>query len=267
MLLPLFLVGCGADLSGFLPTVRFNRFEVKSIDFEHIDTDFVFDIDNPNPVGAPVDRFEYALQLGGVEVLAGDDPDGLELVANGSSEFALPVGLDFASVYEAVQATRGMDYVPFGLAGGFGFDTDIGPVDIRFDEDGSYPALRIPQVKLGKLRIENVGASQVDFGLDLDVDNDHGSSLFFENLDFRLDFAGVEVGDGALEDAGEVPGATTRTMTLPFSVDYASALEAIYAVASGEKLKVGLDATMDVDTPFGVLPLHVDESGDIEVVQ
>lgn len=263
----LFLTGCGTDLSGFLPTVRFNRFELRSIDFEHIETDFVFDVDNPNPVGAPVDRFDYALQLGGVEILSGRDPDGLELVANGSSELALPVGLEFANIWEAVTATRGEDFVPFGFAGGFGFDTDLGPVDISFDEEGSYPALRIPPIRLGKLKLQNVGASRVDFGLDLDVDNDHGSSLFFENLDFRLEFAGVEVGDGTLDDGGEVAGASSGTMTLPFSVDYLDALEAIAAVAAGEKLQVGLDADMDVDTPFGVLPLHVDESGNVEVVQ
>lgn len=268
MLLSLLLLsGCGTDLSGFLPQVRFDRFEVKSIDFERIDTDFVFEIDNPNPIGAPVDRFQYQLQLGGVEILSGDDPDGLEIVAGGSSEFALPVGLDFQGIYEAVQATRGLDYVPFGLAGGFGFDTDLGPVDISFDEDGSYPALRIPRFNPGKLRLENIGASEVDFSLDVDVDNDHGSSLFFQNLDFELDFAGVKVGGGVVDDAGEVAGATTRTVNLPFSVDYVKAIEAISAAMSGDKLRVGLDANMDVDTPFGVLPLHVDETGDVEVVQ
>ena len=105
----LLLSGCGLDLSAFVPTVRFDRMDVSDIDFEHIDTAFVFAVDNPNPVGAPVDRFSYALALAGVELLSGDDPNGLELKAADTSEVALPVSLVFASIYDAVNGARGDD--------------------------------------------------------------------------------------------------------------------------------------------------------------
>lgn len=261
------LVGCDGDFSQFLPTVAFNRFEVDAIDFDHIDTHFVFDVDNPNPIGAPVDRFTYDFGLEGVPFLSGDDPDGLELVADGTSEMALPVSLDFLGVYDAITATRGLDYVGFGLDGTFGFDTDLGPIDVIYDEAGSFPAPRIPRVKLGKLRLTDVGATEVGFGLDMDVDNDHGSTIDLHDLDFQLAFAGIQVGGGQMDDLGEVEGATTRTLTLPFSIDYTSALSAIGAALAGEKLSVGLDATMNVNTPFGEIPLHVDESGNVDVVQ
>lgn len=261
----LLLLGCTGDFAQFLPSVAFNRLEVKAIDFEHIDTDFVFDVSNPNPVGAPVDRFDYTFSLEDVELLSGSNPDGLELVAEGTSEMALPVSLDFAGIYDAITATRGLDYVGFGLAGNFGFDTDIGPVDVIYDEDGSFPALRVPKVQLGKLRVTEVGASDVGFGLDLNVDNDHGSTINFRDLDFQLGFAGVQVGDGQLDELGEVNGASEGTLTLPFRIDYLDAVEALTALATGEKLKVDLDATMNVNTPFGEIPLHVDETGNIDV--
>lgn len=262
----LLLIGCGLDFSAFIPTVKFNRLEVSAIDFDHIDTNFVFDVDNPNPVGAPLDRFSYAFSLEGVDLLSGEDPDGMELVADGTSEMALPIALDFVGVYEAVTATRGLDYVGFGLRGGFGFDTDVGPVDIVYDEDGSFPALRVPKFKLGKLRVTGADATKVGFGLDMGVNNDHGSTMDFEALDFQLDFAGVEVGGGQLDRLGSVAGASEETLTLPFEIDYVDAIEAIGAALAGDPIRVGFDATMDVTTPFGVLPLHVDESGDIDVV-
>ncbi len=259
------LTGCGADLSGFIPTVKFTRFEVSALDFEHIDTDFVFTVDNPNPVGAPLDRFGYDLQLMDVSIITGDDPNGLALVAEGSSEIALPVSLDFANIYEAITATRGEDEVGFGLAGNFGFDTDLGPIDITYDEEGDFPAVRTPEIKLGKLKVNTIGSNSVDFGLDIDVDNDHGSTLGFSDMALKINFAGVQVGTGEVADVGEVEGATTRTLNLPFSVNYADAIDAILALASGDPLKVDLDADVTVATPFGPLPLHIDEGGNVEV--
>ncbi len=261
----LLLTGCGGDLSGFLPTVKFSHFNVNDLDFEHIDTDFVFTVDNPNPVGVPLDRFQYDLSLMDVSIISGDDPNGLELVADGQSDIALPVSLNFASIYDAITATRGEDDVGFGLAGNFGFDTDIGPVDITYDESGDFPALRTPKFTVGKLKVGAIGASSVDFGLDVDVDNDHGSTLGFTDMGLKVKFAGVQVGNGSIAEVGDVEGASTKTLELPFSVDYADAIDAIAAIASGEKLKVDLDADVTVSTPFGPVPLHIDEGGNVEV--
>ncbi|MDP2312332.1 MAG: LEA type 2 family protein [Pseudomonadota bacterium] len=260
------LLGCtDGDFSAFVPQVKFQRLDLTAIDFEHIDVDFVFDVENPNPIEIPLSRFTYALGLEGIEILAGDDPNGLQLKAEGTSELALPVGLYFANIFDAVEATRGLDYLGFGLAGSFGFDTDLGPVDIAVAEEGSFPALRTPKFDLGQLRIESADASDVEFGLDVDLDNDHGSALNFTNLDFEMSFAGARVGDGAMEEVAEVPGATSKTVTIPFGVDYVDAINALTAAASGEKLQVDLAANVDVDTPFGLLPLTVDERGNIDV--
>lgn len=265
ILLSLFACTGGTDLSPYVPKVTFNRFDLTDLDFEHIDVDFVFDVDNPNPVDIPLARFDYSLGFEGIELIAGDDPNGLQLKGESTSEMALPVGLEFANIFDIAQAVRGIDTIGFGLAGSFGFDTDLGPVDIEYDESGDFPALRTPTFDLGQLRIESADAESVEFGLDVDVDNDHGSILDFSNLDFKVKFAGVRVGTGTQEEVGEVPGATTETKTIPFTVDYADALSALSAAVAGESLNVNLDADMDVDTPFGIVPLTVDETGDVEV--
>jgi LEA14-like dessication related protein len=266
MITLLMLAGCvGADLSGFVPTVTFSRFDVNAVDFEHIDVDFVFAVDNPNPVGIPLNRFDYALELAGVEIITGNDPNGLQLVADGASDIALPVSLTFASIFELVEATRGIDTLPFALRGGFGWDTDIGPVDVAYDEGGEFPALRTPKIELGQLRLAEVTAAGAALNLDLAVDNDHGSALGFDNLDFDLSVGGVRVGGGAVAELGEVPGAETRTLSVPIALDYADALSAIAAATSGDPVRVDFGADVDVDTPFGLVPLQIDERGNVEV--
>jgi LEA14-like dessication related protein len=267
MTLLLGLLACNGGIATILPTVSFQRLRVNDVNFESVDVDFVFAVDNPNPVGFPLHRFSYALDLAGVELLSGENPDGLELEAQGSSDVALPVVMAFASIFEVVEAARGSDTLPFALRGDFGWDTDLGPVDVSFDEGGDFPALRKPRVDLGQLRLGGISGSSVAAELDLGVDNDHGSPLGLKNLDFDLAVAGSRVGGGNLEDGGQVDGATQRTLTLPLVLDLIGAGEAVAAAVSGERVRVGLSAALDVDTPFGTVPLALDPSGSVSVRQ
>ncbi len=261
--------GGGGDLSEFLPTVKFNRLDLTDLSFEELSVDFVFDVDNPNPVDIPLERFDYALDLADIEILSGDSPTGLELRSEATSEMALPVSLNFEGIYELATTERGVDAMPFRLRGGFGWDTDIGPVDVIYDEEGDFPALRIPEFTVADLQMGTVDAESANFELGVDVDNDHGSTVDFSNLDFKVKFAGVEVGAGVKEDFGSVEGATTKRLTLPFAVDYLDAIEAIAAAAGGEKIKVDLKATTDVQTPFReeAVRLKVDENGNVKVLE
>lgn len=265
MMLLLSMLACNGELASVLPSVRFDRLRVNAVDFESVDVDFVFAVDNPNPVAFPLHRFDYALDLAGIELLSGGNADGLELEAQGSSDVALPVVMEFASIYEVAQAIRGQDTMPFALRGGFGWDTDLGPVDIAYDEGGDFPALRKPRVDLGQLRLGGMSGTTVAADLDIGVDNDHGSPLGLANLDFDVDVSGSRIGGGTLEDGGEVPGADARTLTLPLGLDLLASAEAIAAAASGERVRLGLGAALDVDTPFGVVPLFLDETGSVTV--
>lgn len=264
------LIGCGgtggSSLSEFVPTVKFSRLDLTDISFEDLSVDFVFDVHNPNPVDLPLQRFNYGLALADVDILSGDNPEGVELRESATSEMVLPVTLNFVNLYELVTAERGTDDLPFRFQGAFGWDTDIGPVDVSYDEEGDFPALRAPKFTMGDLGLTAADATSADFALNVDVDNDHASALDFANLDFKVKFAGVQVGAGTREDFGTVDGATTKTLTVPFSVDYVDAAEAISALAAGKKLKVDLAATSDVTTPFGVVPLSIDENGNVDVV-
>ncbi len=261
------LTGCtgGSDFSAYFPTVRFDRLQLTALDWEHIDVDFLFNVDNPNPIGMPLERFDYGLDLENFTILSGSNPDGLRLDPEATTQVALPVSLNFVDIYDAVEATRGLDYLAFGLHGNFGWDTDFGPIDLNYDERGSFPALRTPKISMQQLRVRQADAERVGFDLDLGVDNDQGSSLFFQNFAYDVKLAGVKVANGTEAEVGDAPGATESTLSLPFEVDYVDAIGAIAAIASGQKIKVDLSASSDVDTPFGAVPISIDENGNLKV--
>lgn len=267
LLSALLLSGCNGELDGYLPTIAFDRLEVNSVDWDMADTNFVFKVNNPNPVEITLASFDYNLAFQGEEWLTGDDPDGLVLGAAGASELALPVGLVFQDLYDMVQAVRGEDTIDFELGGDFGFNTPIGLVELPFETEGNFPALRTPNFAFSALRIDDVGLTSATLALDLDVDNDHASNLDFTNFDYSFALEGYDVGSGAVAQLGTVDGADTGTLTLPMEISYGSAGYAIYEILVGgdSKVNIGLSAATDVGTPFGIVPLDVSKSGKVSL--
>jgi LEA14-like dessication related protein len=268
-LLPMLAIlgGC-EELDPYLPKVRFKELQVQDIDFQKADVDFVFSVDNPDPVDISLSSFSYNLGLEDVNFLSGDDADGMTLAAVGSSDLALPVSLTWEDAWNTVQATKGEDYVDFGLDGDFGFETPIGEALIPYDAGGNFPAVRTPKFGFKKLRVTHFDpfSLSADVAVDLNVENEHASSLFFENFDYDLSLGDNHVGHGLIPDLGAVDGATTGVLTLPLTIDLFSAGDQVIQAISGNgNLNIGLDATTDVDTPFGLLPLSIDEKGNIDV--
>jgi len=259
------LVGC-EEIDPFLPSVSFDRLDVQSVSFEAVEADFVFVVDNPNPVDINLARFDYALAFEEVEFLVGDDPDGLELGAVAESEVALPVGFTFESLFELVDATRGEDVIDFDLTGSFGFNTPAGQVNLPYAADGDFPALRTPTFSFDTVRVDDLSWSGATLAIDLGVDNDHGSNLIFENFEYGIDLEGSELASGLVDDLGTVEGASTGTLTLPIDVSFADAGTGVYDVISGGgEVDLGLSASTDVDTPFGLVPLTIDETGAVSI--
>ena len=89
------------------------------------------------------------------------------------------------------------------------------------------------------------------------------STLDFTNFDYAFELEGESVGTGKVAQLGSVDGADTGTLTLPLEIDYGGAGYAIYEilVEGAGSVDVGLSAGTDVETPFGLVPLSVDESG------
>ena len=267
--LPLLLVAFGLsaceEADPYLPKVSFKRLDVQSVDWEHASADFVFSVSNPNPITIKLARFDYALALGGVDWLSGDDPDGLVLESSTGSEIALPVDIIFQSLYEMVQATRGDDDIPFGLKGSFGFDTPAGLVDLPYNADGLFPALRTPKFSFEQVRVDELDFASATLGVDLGVDNEHASNLLFQDFDYALTLEGSPVSSGLVDLLADVAGDSNETVTLPVTVDFLDAGFALYDVLSGDKVNVGLSAGTNVDTPFGVVPLSIDETGKVNI--
>jgi hypothetical protein len=272
-------------LSPFVPELSFDKLQVNYIDFQEIDTEFVFAIDNPNPVGFDIDSFSYGLSFSGIEFLNGDNPEGLLMEAMNTSKVSIPAELIFADLYDVVRSSKGQDSLPFRLDGDFGLNLDgVFEEDtlmdsyaenllLPYDVKGDFPALRRPTFSLQKLQLIDFTFQQIDFDLILDVDNEHASNLIFERFSYDINLGESTVVSGIVDNLGEIihgsehnSNEANRTLRIPITIDARSTVLSLWEIiSSNHSLDINFSAVSDVDTPFGLVELQINEIGDVDI--
>lgn len=269
------LAGCQGALENFpgiekyLPKVKFKKFKVNSIDFKKIDTDFVLQIDNPNPLRVALSSFGWNLDLAGSRFLGGNNADGVTIEASRSSNVRIPVSIQFAELIDSVSGlAQQTDTVPFAFRGKMGFNTPLGEVKVPYRAAGDFPVLRAPKIAFQKVRLDNINLlrQSATIAIDLGVSHQQASAIDLSGFDYALKLGGKEVISGLIDNLATVPAGKTKTVSLPVTVNLLAVGTTIAgAIANKGKIDVGLDARLKVQTPFGPVPLAIDETGNLRV--
>lgn len=264
------LGGLADALRPYTPKIHFKTLSVQGLSFSKIDVDFVFTIDNPNPLDVKLDTFSYALGIEGVRLLSGVNEQGVALEAHGSSELALPVSLAFKDIFDAVSAASGKDNLTFGLSGDFGFNTPVGLAKVPFKEEGTFPVIHAPDVSLEGLQMGKLDllSQTATLNLQIGVANPRGgSALTLSGFDYNVTLGANRVASGLVNDIPEVDAGARQIVTIPLNLDLRSVGSAIVSAVTGKQsLDVKLGATVQVGTPFGKVPLSIDQSGNLQIL-
>ncbi len=255
----------GEALAPFTPKLKFKNLALRSIDFSKVDVDFLFALDNPNPVSVKLASFGYALGLEGVEILKGTQADGFKLEARGESELAIPLSLTYQRIFELVGAVKGKDQLGFSVAGEVGFNTPVGVARVPFREEGKFPVVHTPDISVKGIGVGDLNILQGKARLDLKLgiaNPSAGSALGFQNFRYDVSLMGAKVVESVLGAVPEVGAGGSQEVPVPIALNLLSAGGAIVeAVTKKKALDVGFKGVVDVKTPFGVIPFDVNEIG------
>ncbi len=258
-----------AELENYLPRLSFDSVDMKKVSWDGATADFVFNVTNPNPIEVKVASFTYDLNIAGSPLLSGNNDDGLALKNKSDTELRLPVAVLFADLISTASASKGLDAVPFTLAGEFAFDTPLGmPVTVPYEESGDLPVLRVPAVRLADARVAELKILQnsAKLEVDLGVTHDQASPLEFAKFDYALGLNGSEVASGLLDQLATVQPGKESVVTLPIDLNLLSlGTTVVTAITKKEKVTLDLGANLDVVTPLGKLPLSIDENGKLQL--
>lgn len=253
----------------YAPKVRFHKLQLEKLSFEAIDAVFVLEIDNPYPLGIDLGSFSWALKLAGNDFLSGNDRKGSTISPSATSKLRIPVTLSVMDIVSTVQdLSSAKDTVPFRFSGQVGVKTPVGQLKLPYDARGDMPVLRAPKIGFQKIRLDRIDplGAKATIAIDLAVSHTAASTLKFSGFDYDLSFGGKKVISGLVKDLAEVAPGKTSTVSLPVTIDLIAVGTTIAnAITGGGKVDVGLGAKLTVGTPFGDLPLAIDEKGLLRV--
>ncbi len=269
--LPLFtallLAGCPKGklpaLDSFKPTLSFQKFELKGIDFDKADIDFIFKLDNPNPVGLNIASFDWKLDLAEQPFLDGVRDKGWDLPASGERNLRLPVQVAWQKLIDTGRAMKGQDEIPFTLAGRFTIDTPIGPLTLPYSHNGALPMLHKPELRLATARIANFNLLQqtARIEVDLGVKNEQASPVGFSKFDYKLALGGKQVATGKIPGLTDLTPGKEQIVTLPIDLKLVDlGAQVVQALKDKGPVDIGLLGDAAVRTPWGEAPLAIDRT-------
>lgn len=259
----------GGALDAYTPKVSFQKLALTSIDFQKVGVDFVFRVDNPNPVSVTSSSFTYDLALEGQRLMQGDQAQGIKLKSSGPSEVALPVSVAFTDIVKLVGALSGKDKVGYTLVGAFGFNTPLGPVSIPYNTAGDFPMLHKPDIRVAGLRAKGLNLLQQTATLSLDIgvaNKQGGSTLQFNALNYALALGGGQVATGDVASLPAVEKGKEAVVSVPIVLNLGQVGAVVYkAVMSKQAIDFKLAGKVGVGTPWGAVPLSFDRAGNVPI--
>ncbi len=250
------------------PEARVQKVSIAGLSFDAVDLLFDIDVRNPNALGIKLNRFDYDLQINANSFLSGVNESGLEIAANGQKTVQLPLTLKFADLYRTFSSLKDQDSSGYKLQAGFAFDVPIlGAVRIPVSKSGSIPNVKLPQIRVGTLKVNHISLSGADLALILKVDNPNIFGINLNKLNYRFDVNGRAWGSGEIEQALRVTEKGEGELTIPISLNFMELGMGVYQALTGrEPLSYRLNGDVKLGTTLPLLgetQLSFDRDGQI----
>jgi LEA14-like dessication related protein len=269
------LSGCAAlkqvdqALEGQKPTAKVAGLKLTGLDLNGVDLNFDVQVDNPNPVGISLAGFDYDLKLLGSSFVQGDQPMGMKLAANGSSQVQVPVRLGFQQLLNSYRQLKGEKEVGYQLDLGMGFEVPLlGEVRVPVSYQGEFPIPEMPAVSLSSLDVQQLTLSGAKLLLELEVDNPNSFSLLLNRLNYNLKLNGYDVGGGLVDKQVKVQQDGRGRLSLPLNLDFAQAGRGLYSALLGSGVRYDLSGSMEAASSNPILApfqIPLDKQGNIDL--
>ena len=239
------------------PTLRFKTARLANASLSDATVDLVYELDNPNSLGLKLASVDYAFFVEGKQVVAGKPKSGVNLKSNGKSELVFPANVKFADIAPVVTTFLNKDVAAFKAQGSLGVQTPIGIIKLPLEKEGTFAVPKIPQVQFQAPRITNVTLSGATVEFPLSITNRNGFPLPVSGITGALKVAGASVGNLNTGNLGMLDASGTKQITLPLTINFASAASAAMALRSGGNAQVSMTGNLTSDAQS--VPLNLSQ--------
>jgi len=252
------------------PKVDVQNVRFTGMSFEAIDLVFDLNIENPNPIGAKLAGFDYDFFLNENSFLKGQQNTQIDIEALGQSSVEIPLTLNFKDIYNTYQSLKNQDSTVYKIACGLSFDLPIlGPTRIPVSKTGKLPMLKLPDVKMGSLKLNKVTFSSADLELKLKVDNPNTFNFLLNSLNYDFAVNGKTWAKGITQNQMQIQEKGESTISIPISLNFMQMGRTIYEIVTGNQtLNYQLKGDLDLNSSLpllGQVSLPLDRVGEINI--
>jgi LEA14-like dessication related protein len=261
---------CCAGLENIIkpPNVKVENVSLKDVSFQDMTLDFNLLVVNPNAFGASFNGFDYELFIEDNQFLAGDNQQGFQVAANGSSDLKIPLSLKFSEIQDMIRAVADKDSLSYRLSGHLRPAGILTGFEFPFRTSGRLPNVRLPKISLSKLQISKLDFSGVQLELAIGVDNPNGFGFDVGQFSYQIDLAGQKLASGQTEQLGSIQNNGRGELILPISIGFAQAAGSLRSVLVQEnRATVNLQGSAGIKTPFGQMKLPFNVSDPVNILR
>jgi LEA14-like dessication related protein len=232
----LFLAGC-ASLGDLVrkPEVSVIRVVPTGADFEHIDLEMELLVKNPNPVGIRLAGYDYDLTVDGASFFQGSMHEPVELAAEGSSTFKVPLTLNYRELFSSLKSLADETESAYRIETGFLFNLPVlGDQRLELSYEGVVPHIKVPEIRFGDIEVTRLSLTGADIRSRLTVRNPNGFDFSLKDLGADLQVNGISWAELKQSRAVELAAGKEAELSYDFSLDFINMGRLVYKLLSGE---------------------------------
>lgn len=252
------------------PAVRFTGAKINQLSFQSIGLLFDVQVTNPNPVGVHLVGFDYDFSLNQQSFVTGEQDQGVDIAARGSSSFQIPVKLNFDDLYQTFRSFRNRDSTDYDIACGISVNMPVlGTQRIPVHKKGTFPLLKLPQVQVTTLKVNKLGFTGADLQLNVSLNNPNPMTVVLKAFNYGLEINGSQWAKGQSSRAVTVAAKAQNVISIPISLNFLQIGQSVAQVLRSDQLlhyNLAGDLQLTSDLPLlGEVRLPFDRQGEIQL--
>lgn len=232
--------GCSAlqDLARSVQKPNLSVTNVQVTDFSFSEIELVFDVtvDNPNALSVQMLSYDYNLDINERTFVNGKQDKETRIEASGESTFQVPVRLSFSDVYSAVESLAGSDSASYEFMSSFTFDLPgLGRTEVPVSREGDIPLLKIPNVRITHLQVNEVNLNSANLVLSLEFDNPNGLGFNIADFAYTLNINGSRWAEGSALKGISIPENEVAQLDIPIKLNVTQMGVSVYRMLTGSR--------------------------------
>ncbi len=229
------------------PHLSVKDVRVTDFAFDEIELTFDVEVENPNPVDLRLLSYNYDFNINGNTFIQGTRDKGLAIEASESSIIHVPVQLDFQQLYSLYNSLKGEAKANYALLADLTFNLPVlGKTTIPLKKTGEIPLIKIPDISVAGLEVQEMNLSNIDFELLLQVKNPNAFGLILNALSYRFEVNNEEWIESRFTNKVKVSKNETGTISIPISLNTLNiGTSVVRLLQNAEDLDYSLEGTID----------------------